>query len=51
MTSKQPQGFAREYGAPVVVVDRDRIRRSYAEFNRHLPKLLKLAGASAGKNR
>lgn len=44
MTSKPPQAFAREHGTPVVVVDHDRIRRSYAEFQKRLPRSLKLGG-------
>lgn len=39
MTKKQLQALAREYGTPVVVIDHNLIRRNYAEFKRHLPKV------------
>ncbi len=39
MTTKQLQAIAREHGTPVVVIDHDLIRRNYAEFRRHLPKV------------
>ena len=39
MTTRQLQALAREHGTPVVVIDHDIIRRNYAEFRRHLPKV------------
>jgi ornithine decarboxylase len=39
MTAKQLQAIAREHGTPVVVIDHDVIRRNYASFRRHLPKV------------
>jgi ornithine decarboxylase len=39
MTTRQLQAIAREQGTPVVVIDHDIIRRNYAEFRRHLPKI------------
>ncbi len=39
MTNKQLQAIARERGTPVVVIDHDAIRRNYAAFRRHLPKV------------
>jgi ornithine decarboxylase len=39
MTSKQLQAIAREHGTPVVVIDHDLIRKNYAEFKKHLPKV------------
>jgi ornithine decarboxylase len=39
MTARQLQTIAREHGTPVVVVDHDVIRRNYAAFKRHLPKV------------
>ncbi len=39
MTTRQLQAIAREQGTPVVVIDHDLIRRNYAEFRRHLPKI------------
>jgi len=39
MTLKQLQAIATEHGTPVVVVDHDILRRNYAEFRRHLPKV------------
>src|SRR6266567_4517266 len=39
MTSKQLQAIAREHGTPVVVIDHDEIRRNYAAFKKHLPKV------------
>jgi ornithine decarboxylase len=39
MTSRQLQTLAREHGTPVVVIDHDLIRRNYATFKKHLPKV------------
>jgi ornithine decarboxylase len=39
MTLNQLKAIAREHGTPVVVIDHDIIRRNYAEFKRHLPKV------------
>jgi len=39
MTARQLQAIARQHGTPVVVIDHDIIRRNYAEFKRHLPKV------------
>src|SRR6266478_6287915 len=39
MTTKQLQRTAREHGTPVVVIDHDLIRKNYASFKRHLPKV------------
>src|ERR1700686_1291812 len=39
MTRKQLQILAKEHGTPVVVIDHDVIRRNYATFRRHLPKV------------
>jgi ornithine decarboxylase len=39
MIAKQLQTIAKQHGTPVVVVDHDRIRRNYASFKRHLPKV------------
>src|SRR5258706_11068667 len=39
MTTKQLQSIARKHGTPVVVIDHDQIRRNYAEFKKHLPKV------------
>ncbi len=39
MTARQLQAIAREHGTPVVVIDHDVIRRSYAAFKKHLPKV------------
>ncbi|MCL4402006.1 MAG: alanine racemase, partial [Acidobacteria bacterium] len=39
MTARQLQAIARERGTPVVVIDHDIIRRNYALFKRHLPKV------------
>jgi len=33
------EALAKEHGTPVVVIDHDRIRRNYAEFKQHLPKV------------
>ncbi len=39
MSPKQLQSIAREHGTPVVVIDHDVIRKNYAEFKKHLPKV------------
>ena len=39
MTTKQLQALAREHGTPVVVIDHHIIRRNYAAFKKHLPKV------------
>jgi ornithine decarboxylase len=39
MTSKQLQSLAKEHGTPLVVVDHNLIRRNYAQFREHLPKV------------
>src|SRR6059036_2473484 len=39
MIPKHLQILAREHGTPVVVIDHDAIRRNYAEFKKHLPKV------------
>jgi ornithine decarboxylase len=39
MTKKDLQSLARRHGTPLVIVDHDVIRRNYASFRRHLPKI------------
>lgn len=39
MTGKLLLTLARKHGTPVVVIDHDVIRRNYAAFRRHLPKV------------
>jgi len=39
MTKTQLQSLARQHGTPLVVVDHAIVRRNYAEFRRHLPKV------------
>lgn len=39
MTARQLQAIAREHGTPVLVVDHAVIRRNFARFRRHLPKV------------
>jgi len=39
MTTTQLQALARKHGTPVVVIDHDVIRRNYAGFKKHLPKV------------
>ena len=39
MTARQLQALAREHGTPIVVIDHDVIRRNYAKFRKHLPKV------------
>jgi ornithine decarboxylase len=39
MTARQLQALAKQHGTPVVVIDHDIIRRNYADFRKHLPKV------------
>jgi ornithine decarboxylase len=39
MTKTQLQSLARQHGTPLVVIDHDAIRRNYAAFRKHLPKV------------
>ncbi len=39
MTSRHLQSIARRHGTPVVVIDHDIIRRNYAAFKKHLPRV------------
>jgi ornithine decarboxylase len=39
MTRKELQAAAREHGTPIVIIDHEVIRRNYAAFRRHLPKV------------
>jgi len=39
MTARQLQAVAREHGTPVIVFDHEVIRRNYASFKRHLPRV------------
>jgi len=39
MTKKQLQALAKQHGTPLVVIDHDVIRRNYAGFKKHLPKV------------
>src|SRR3970040_1249931 len=39
MTKKQLQSLAKQHGPPVVIGDHDEIRRNYAAFRRHLPRV------------
>ena len=39
MTAKQLQALARKHGTPVVAIDHDVIRKNYAQFKKHLPKV------------
>ena len=39
MTARRLQAIARRHGTPVVVIDHDIIRRNYAAFRKHLPKV------------
>src|SRR3974377_2316844 len=39
MTSKRLQAIAREHGTPIVIIDHNPIRKNYAEFKKHLPKV------------
>jgi ornithine decarboxylase len=38
-TTRQLQAIAKEQGTPVVVIDHDIIRRNYAKYKKHLPKV------------
>jgi ornithine decarboxylase len=38
-TARQLQSIAKRFGTPVVVIDHDVIRRNYAKFKKHLPKV------------
>ena len=39
MTTRQLQAIAKTHGTPVVVIDHDVLRRNYANFKKHLPKV------------
>jgi ornithine decarboxylase len=39
MTKTQLQRLAKEHGTPLVIVDHEVLRRNYAEFRKHLPKV------------
>ena len=39
MTKQQLQVLAKKHGTPIVVIDHDIIRKNYAEFKKHLPKV------------
>ena len=39
MTKRELLAIAKRHGTPVVVIDHDAIRRNYATFRRHLPKV------------
>jgi ornithine decarboxylase len=39
MTKKELQAAARRHGTPLVIVDHEVVRRNYATFRRHLPKV------------
>src|SRR5215471_5804440 len=39
MTKKEIQTAARRHGTPVVIIDHEVIRRNYATFRRHMPKV------------
>src|SRR5437016_11255326 len=39
MTARRLQTLAREHGTPLVAIDHDAIRKNYAAFKRHLPKV------------
>src|SRR5512141_2560417 len=39
MTKTQSQKIARDHGTPVVIVDHNAIRKNYADFRKHLPKV------------
>lgn len=39
MTTRQLQAIARRHGTPVIVIDHEIIRRNYASFRKHLPKV------------
>jgi ornithine decarboxylase len=37
--TKQLQALAKKHGTPMVVIDHDALRKNYAEFKKHLPKV------------
>jgi len=39
MTNKQLLAAAKQHGTPIVVIDHEVVRRNYANFRRHLPKV------------
>ena len=39
MTQKQLQSLAKKHGTPLVIIDHDVLRKNYAEFKKHLPKV------------
>jgi len=39
MTKSQIQSLAKKHGTPLVIIDHEVLRRNYAEFKRHLPKV------------
>jgi ornithine decarboxylase len=39
MTKNQLQSLAKKHGTPLVIIDHDALRKNYAEFKRHLPKV------------
>src|SRR5215475_14607748 len=39
MTNRQLQAIARRNGTPVVIIDHDVIRKNYASFRKHLPRV------------
>src|SRR5208283_4595788 len=39
MTKKELLSLARQHGTPIVVIDHEVIRRNYADFRRHLPRV------------
>lgn len=39
MTQKQLQALAKEHGTPLVIIDHAVLRRNYASFRRHLPRV------------
>lgn len=39
MTTKQLQSLAGQHGTPLVIIDHDALRKNYASFKKHLPKV------------
>lgn len=39
MTQRELQSLAAKHGTPLVIIDHDVIRKNYAEFRKHLPKV------------
>src|ERR1700722_3172270 len=39
MTKQQLKAIAKKHGTPVVIIDHDVIRKNYAAFREHLPKV------------